>query len=120
MNCSNCGAVKSATDRIREDRKKQEIKKLLIVCGTVVLVAACVCGTVLGMYTIKKQQETIIEQQYALNMQYASLMDLLSGAEITETTTNEADSGDGGTAVAGENNTVVWGDMDGDSENNEE
>lgn len=115
MGCENCGAVQDATKRIQKDKRTHELKKIALVCGAVVLCVACICGTVLGIYSIEKQQETIIEQQYALNMQYASLMDLIAGTEVT--TTNEADSGDGGTAVAGENNTVVWGDMDGNSEN---
>lgn len=112
MSCESCGAVKDATARIQKDKRAHELKKMLVVCGAVVLVVACICGTVLGCYTIKKQQETIIEQQYALNMQYAQLMEYVSGAEIT-TETNTADAGDGGTAVAGEGNMVVGGDVNG-------
>lgn len=112
MSCESCGAVKDATARIQKDKRAHELKKMLVVCGAIVLVVACICGTVLGCYTIKKQQETIIEQQYALNMQYAQLMEYVAGAEIT-TETNTADAGDGGTAVAGEGNMVVGGDVNG-------
>lgn len=108
-------AIATATEHIREQRKRGQNIKTIAACLTVLLAVAMICATVLGCFAIVKQQETIIEQQYALNMQYASLMDLLYGAEVTtETTTNEADAGDGGTAVAGENNTVVWGDANGD------
>lgn len=111
-------ALTAAAEHIRNQRKKSENDRLKIICLTAFAAVVVVCAAVVSCFAIYSQQQTIIEQQYALNMQYASLTDLLSGAEITETTTNEADSGDGGTAVAGENNTVVWGDMDGDSENN--
>lgn len=101
MSCDNCGAVKDATSRIQKDKRAHELKKRALVCVTIVLVVACICATVVGVYAIREQQETIREQQYALNMQYASLMEYVAGAEITtETVTNEADAGDGGTADA--------------------
>lgn len=110
MDCANCEIAKSATMRIQKEKKSNEIKKISLVCAAVVLCFACVCGTILGIYTIKKQQETIIEQQYALNMQYASLMDYVSGAKIT--TTHEANAdGDGSIAVAGSGNTTAGGDV---------
>lgn len=109
MGCESCGAVKDATTRIQKDKRAHELKKLLIICEAIVLAIACICGTVLGCYTIKKQQETIIEQQYALNMQYAQLMEYVAGAEITESTA-EAD-GDGSIAVAGDGNTTAGGDI---------
>lgn len=116
MNELQNDAIAAATEHIREQRKKNANTRIIAYCLTAILCITIICATVLGCYTIRKQQETIIEQQYALNMQYASLIDLLYGAEVTtETVTNEADSGDGGTAVAGENNTVVWGNMNGDS-----
>lgn len=116
MDCNKCDAAEYAVSRIRKDRAKESRNKLIIICISVLLGVAMVCGTVLGCYTIGKQQETIIEQQYALNMQYASLMDYISGAEIiTETTTEEANAGDGGTAVVGDNNTVAGGDVNGNS-----
>lgn len=100
-------AIAAATDHIREQRKKNANIRLIAYCVTIVACVAIVCATILGVYTIR-------EQQYALNMQYASLIDYVSGAEIT-TTTSEADSGDGGLAVAESGNTVVGGDMNGDS-----
>lgn len=114
MKCEECGAVKDATVRIRRDKQIHERKKLLTVCIAVLLAVAMVCGTVLGCYTVKKQQETIIEQQYALNMQYAQLMEYVAGAEVTtETTSNEANADGGGTAVAGNDNIVAGGDVNG-------
>lgn len=114
MSCESCGAVKDATTRIQKDKRSHELKKISIICLAVVFSIALVCATVLGVYAIREQQETIREQQYALNMQYASLMEYVAGAEITtETITQEADAGDGGTAVAGDGNTVAGGDLNG-------
>ena len=118
MDCANCDATMDAVNRIRQDRIRNSRNRLVIVCVSVLLGVAMVCGTILGCYAIGKQQETIIEQQYALNMQYASLMDYISGAEIiteTTTTTNEADASEGGVAVAGNDNTVAGGDINGNS-----
>lgn len=112
MSCESCGAVKDATARIQKDKRAHELKKMLVVSGAIVLVVACICGTVLGCYTIKKQQETIIEQQYALNMQYAQLMEYVAGAEVTHESAETGD-GDNGTAFVGDGNTVVGGDMNG-------
>lgn len=112
MGCEECGAVKDATARIRRDKQIHERKKLLTVCVAALLAAAMVCGTVLGCYTVKKQQETIIEQQYALNMQYAQLMEYVAGAEVTHESAETGD-GDNGTAFVGDGNTVVGGDMNG-------
>ena len=109
MSCENCGAVHSATERIKNDKRNHERKKLLTVCLSVLLGVAMVCGTFLACYAIKQQQETIREQQYALNMQYASLMEYVAGAEIT-TETAEAD-GDGSISVAGDGNTTAGGDV---------
>lgn len=110
MSCTNCGAVQDATNRIQKDKRAHELKKLIIVCMAVVLVVLCICGTVLGCYTIKTQQETILEQQYALNMQYASLMEYVAGAEVT-TTTETIDGSDGGVAakIEGDNNSISAG-----------
>lgn len=114
MGCETCGAVKDATNRIQKDKRAHELKKLALVCLTVVLVTAIVCATVLGVTTVREQQSTILEQQYALNMQYAGLLEYIAGAEVTtETTTHEADAGDGGTAVAGDGNTIAGGDVNG-------
>lgn len=80
MSCENCGVVKDATNRIQKDKRAHELKKRGLVCATIVLVVACICATIVGVYAIQEQQETIREQQYALNMQYASLMEYVSGA----------------------------------------
>ena len=105
-------ALAAATQHIRDQRKRLENTKTIAACITVLLVVAIVCGTVLGCYTVKKQQETIIEQQYALNTQYAKLMEYVSGAEVT---TETIDGGNGGTAikVEGDNNTTAGGDVNG-------
>ena len=109
-------ALEAATEHIRGQRKENKLTKTKLYCITVFSCVLIICAAFVACFAIHSQQKTITEQQYALNMQYAGLLDLIYGAEITnETITNEADSGDGGTAVAGENNTVVWGDMRGES-----
>lgn len=105
-------AIAAATQHIRDQRQRMANAKAITVCVTVLLAIAMVCGTVAACYSIHEQQNTIIEQQYALNMQYAQLMEYVAGAEITEST-NEADAGDGGTAVSGNNNMVAGGDVNG-------
>lgn len=111
MSCETCGAAKDAANRIKKDKRTHELQKLTIICVSILLGVAMVCGTVLGCYSAKKQQETIIEQQYAISAQYAQLANLLSGAEITTSEyTAEAD-GDGSISVAGDGNTTVGGDV---------
>lgn len=105
-------AIAAATDHIREQRKKNENTRIIAYCLAILIGIAMICGTILACIAIIEQQNTIREQQYALNMQYAGLLDYVAGAEITEETTT-ADSGDGGIAVAGDENTVVGGDMNG-------
>lgn len=90
-------ALAAAAEHIRGQRQKSINTKLVIASLTVILVVAIVCATVLGCTAITSQQETIREQQYALNMQYAGLLDMLYGAEITtEESTSEAYSEGGG------------------------
>lgn len=108
MSCESCGAVNDAVTRLQKEKRSQELKKLLIICGAAIVCALTICATVLACYTVKWQQETILEQQYALNMQYASLMEYVSGAEIV---TEYADSGDNGTAIVGDGNMVSGGDV---------
>lgn len=105
-------AIAAAAEHIREQRKKNAHLRLIICCLTILLIVAMICATVLGVTAICKQQQVIIEQQYALNMQYASLLDLMSGAEIT-TETHTADSEGGGIAIAGTDNVVIGGDSNG-------
>ena len=103
-------ALNAATEHIRGQRKQAENYKLKIVCLTVALCVAMICASVIGCFAIYSQQQTIIEQQYALNMQYAGLMDLLSGAEVT-TETETIDGSDGGVAakIEGDNNSISAG-----------
>lgn len=104
-------ALGAATEHIRQQRKQNEHYRLKIIFLTVALCVAMVCASVIGCFAIYSQQHTIIEQQYALNMQYAGLMDLLSGAEVvTEEYQSNAD-GDGSISVAGNNNTTAGGDI---------
>lgn len=108
-------ALKDATESLRREKRKNTTKNVVIVCGFFILMTAIICGTVFGCYTVHKQQTTLIEQQYALNMQYASLMDYVAGAEVTtETESREANAEDGETAIVGENNTVVGGNLNGE------
>lgn len=112
MNCSHCGAVEDAASRIQKDKRSHERNKLVIVCVTLLLAVTIVCGTVLGCFAVYKQQETIIEQQHALNMQYASLMEYLANAEVT---TETIDGSGGGVAakIEGDGNTISGGEVAG-------
>lgn len=113
-------ALEAAAEHIRQQRNRNANSRLVAVCLTCLLVVAIICATVLGCMAIMAQQETIIEQQYALNMQYAGLSDLLSGAEIvTEEYTAESD-GDGSISVAGDGNYTVGGDVNGEQSNSKE
>ena len=105
-------AIAAAAEYIREQRKKNANMRVITYCLTLLLIVAMICATVLGVTAICKQQQTIIEQQYALNMQYAGLLDLMSGATITSETVDTGD-GDNGTAFIGDGNTVVGGDLNG-------
>ena len=111
-------ALAAATEHIREQRKRNANSQMIAVCLTCLLIVAIICATVLGCTAITAQQETIREQLYSINMQYTALSDLLYGAEITtEEYTTEADSGEGGTAIAGDGNFFVGGDLNGEGQN---
>lgn len=99
MACENCEnqALEDATEHIRKANKTHELKKIAIICGSCLFGLLLICATIFGCYTVKKQQETILEQQYALNMQYASLMEYVAGAEITTTETTQSVEGDSAT-----------------------
>ena len=102
-------ALEAAAQHIRQQRTR------IAVCLTCLLVIAMICATVLGCTAIMAQQETIREQQYALNMQYAGLCDLLYGAEIV---TETIDAGEGvAIKVEGEGNIKSGGDMNGENNN---
>lgn len=121
MNVEN-EALKSATKRIKKDKESARTKNVVIVCASAILCTLIVCLTVLGVYTIKSQHDIIIEQQYALNMQFAGLLDWLESSEIEksattkETETKDADASDGGIAIIGDSNNVAGGDVIGQSD----
>lgn len=104
-------AIEAATAHIKGQREENRMTKAKLYCLTAIVCVLIVCASVVACSTIHAQQQTIIEQQYALNMQYASLMEYVAGAEVT--TTQEADSGDNGTAIVGDGNMVAGGDVNG-------
>lgn len=109
-------ALAAATEHIREQRRRNANSQMIAVCLTCLLIVAIICATVLGCTAITAQQETIREQQYALNMQYAGLLDLFYGAEIT-TEYAETGEGDNGAAIVGDGNMLYGGDCyNGESE----
>ena len=93
-------AAQAAEGRIIE-KDKQKTYRLAIVCLSLMLIVSIICGTVIAV-------RTIVEQQYAMNAQNASLYDLLAGADVVE-----IDGGEGGNAVYGDGNTTVDGDYNG-------
>lgn len=102
------GVAREALKEQRKHKESQLTARVAMVCASVLLLAAMVCGTIIAVTTIK-------EQQYALNMQYAGLMDLMNGAEITtetETTSVTAD-GDGSVAIIGDGNSANRGEVNG-------
>lgn len=110
MGMDTCeAAIMDAAKKIKAEKSKNGTKKLVIICGTVIICVLLASLAVFGCFTVHAQQETIREQQYALNMQYSSLMEYVSGAEITAETA-EAE-GDGSVAVAGDGNTTAGGDI---------
>lgn len=80
-------ALNAATEHIREQRKKSENMRLKIKCLTAVICVLIVTLGVVVCFAINAQQETIREQQYAMNMQYAQLMEYIANAEVTSTET---------------------------------
>ena len=110
MDCNNCGAALDAANQIKKEKRAHELKRLAIICGSMFLCVVAVCASVLGCIAIKEQQNTILEQQYALNMQYSGLLDLLSRIEVTTVQESEAD-GDGSIAISGDNNITAGGDV---------
>lgn len=103
-------ALKSAADHIKGQWQKNRMLSLKSYCLTIFVSVLMVCLTTIACFAIYQQQETIREQQYALNAQYAQLMEYVSGAEVTTVTESyEASADDGGTAVLGDNNTTTIG-----------
>lgn len=103
-------AIEAATQHIKGQREENRMAKIKIYCLAAIVCTLIVCASVVACFTIYYQQQTIIEQQNALNMQYAGLLDYVSGAEITETHEASAD-GDGSVAVAGNGNNAAGGDI---------
>lgn len=104
MSCEGCGGT---AKRTQGDKREYALKEHAVTCACVVLAIACVCACMVCIYAISEQQRTIRAQQFALNAQYAQLMEYVSGAEITTVTESyEADASDGGTAVAGNENQI--------------
>lgn len=103
-------ALKSAADHIKGQWQKNRMLSLKSYCLTIFMSVLMVCLTTIACFAIYQQQETIREQQYALNAQYAQLMEYVSGAEVTTVTESyEASADDGSTAVLGDNNTTTIG-----------
>lgn len=98
-------AIDAAKEHIKEQRSYLEHMKFRTRCMTVLLAIAIVAFTVLGIFMVYAQQQTIREQQYALNMQYAELMEYIANAEVT---TEVIDGGEGGVTakVEGDGNAI--------------
>ena len=103
-------ALKQAAEEIRVQGQKSRLMSAKVYCLSLVVSVLLVCIAAIACFAIYQQQETIREQQYALNAQYAQLMEYVSGAEITTVTESyEASADDGSTAVLGDNNTTTIG-----------
>lgn len=103
-------ALKSAAEHIKGQWQKNRMLSLKSYCLTIFVSVLMVCFTTIACFAIYQQQETIREQQYALNAQYAQLMEYVSGAEITTVTESyEANADNGSAAVLGDNNTTTIG-----------
>lgn len=85
----------AAEDKLRA-KDQQRTYRLAIICTTILLIVSMICGTIIAV-------KTIVEQQYALNMQYARFAELMDGAVVME-------SGDNGIVIKGDNNTAEGGD----------
>ena len=103
-------ALKSAAEHIKGQWQKNRMLSLKSYCLTIFVSVLMVCFTTIACFAIYQQQETIREQQYALNAQYAQLMEYVSGAEVTTVTERyEANADNGSAAVLGDNNTTTIG-----------
>lgn len=103
-------AIEAATKHIRNQREENRIANAKVYCLSIVASVLFVCLSAIACFAIYQQQETIREQQFAINAQYAQLMEYVSGAEITTVTESyEANADNGSTAVLGDNNTTTIG-----------
>lgn len=103
------GVAREALKEQKKHKESQTTARILIVCLSVLLLTAMVCGTIIATTTIREQQRT-------LNMQYVELMDYVKGCEITTITeeTNANADGDGSVAIAGDNNSANRSELDGE------
>lgn len=103
-------AIEAAAEHIKNQRAEMQIVRIKMYCLAAVVCVAVTCLSAIACFAIYQQQETIREQQYALNAQYAQLMEYVSGAEVTTVTESyEASADEGSTAVLGDNNTTTIG-----------
>lgn len=103
-------AIKTATNYIKKQKKKNINTRFIAGCIAVFACVCVICGSVIVCFAIHAQQETIREQQYTINMQYNDLLSLLYGSEII--TTDEIIDGSGGGVAAkidGDGNTISGG-----------
>lgn len=91
-------ALKSAAEHIKGQWQKNRMLSLKSYCLTIFVSVLMVCFTTIACFAIYQQQETIREQQYALNAQYAQLMEYVSGAEVTTVTESYEANADNGSA----------------------
>ncbi len=110
MSRINLGLAESVAKEALKDKNKAKEKqitsRIIIVCLSVLLAIAIISGTVIAVASIK-------EQQYALNMQYANLIECLANGELTSE--NIDSSGNGIAAkIEGDNNTISGGELNGE------
>lgn len=106
-------AIGTATEHIKNQREVLRATRFKLLCVTVLACVVAICASVVACFAIYAQQQTIIEQQYALNMKYAGLLDMMSGAEITTSEYTAQADGDGSTSVAGDGNITAGSDVNG-------
>lgn len=106
-------ALETAAQHIRGQREANQTSKVKMYCLTVFACVLVICAAALAGFAIYSQQQTIVEQQYALNMQYAQLMEYVANAEVT-TTTETIDGGGGGVAakIEGNGNSISAGGVE--------
>lgn len=103
--------IAAATEHLRLQRKRVLNLRTVAYCIAIVLCVLMVCATVIVCNYHNTQANVILEQQYALNAQYAGLLDLLSGAEVTREEYTATADGDESISVAGEGNIAAGGDV---------
>lgn len=106
-------AIEAAAAHIKNQRSDNRMARLRLYCLTIFACVLVLGASVIACFAIHSQQQTIIEQQYALNMQYAGLLEYIANSEVT-TTTETIDSSGGGVAakIEGDNNSISPGGGD--------